>query len=138
MNGTSTSTKPLETLSNDVHGIHLQLAALQHQSALMTRALAAITRKIDEISPKEEVLCYDTDNIERELPQFVAPAHAATLCPACGGPLDRHPAACGDLLICTACGFSEFVDESGIVSTSSLPPAPPNLDSAVPPPSWVG
>lgn len=138
MDGTSTKAKTLEMLSNALRGIHLQLAALQQQEATMARALSAITRKIDGLNVDEEGLACEVDNIDDDVSQVMAAAHIGPLCPACGGPLERHPAACGDLLICTACGFSEFVDGSGIVSTTSLPPPPPIPDSPGPLPSWVG
>ena len=49
-------------------------------------------------------------------------------CHACGGPVTRHPAEAGVLLLCSACGWSEFIDragrESSEVRPDSVPPSP--------------
>lgn len=137
MNGTSTTTNSLEELANTVRGIQSQLASLQRQGAIIARVLSNISAKLDEISAREGEMEQGIDNIEDEVAQIVAAPRASALCPACGAPLQHHPAPGGDLRICSACGFSQFVDVSGIARTSSLPPTTPCPDDHSPPPSWV-
>lgn len=137
MNGTSTNHNTLEALANTVRGIQTQLAILQRQGASIARALSAINGRLDEINAREGELEHSIDNIEDEIAQIAAAPHASPLCPACGAPLQHHPAPGGDLRVCTACGFSQFVDAAGIARATSLPPTTPRPDDHTPPPSWV-
>lgn len=51
-------------------------------------------------------------------------------CHSCGGPLSHHPAESGELLLCPACGWSEFVSRNGRecceVRPDPVPPTPGN------------
>lgn len=137
MDRTSTNTNALEALTNAVHSIQAQLSILQRQGATMTRMLSRISGQLDEISARERELGHDIDSIEDEVAQIAATPRTGALCPACGAPLQHHPAPGGDLRVCTACGFSQFVDAIGIARATSLPPAIPCPDGPPSPPSWV-
>lgn len=137
MDGTSTTTNTLEELANTVRSIQTQLDTLQRQGAIIARALSTISAQLDEISAREGKLEHGIDNIEDEVAQITAAPRAGALCPTCGAPLQHHPAPGGDLRICTACGFSQFVDTHGIARTAALPPSTPCPDGHESLPSWV-
>ncbi|MBR9972017.1 hypothetical protein [Magnetospirillum sulfuroxidans] len=46
-------------------------------------------------------------------------------CHACGGPVTRHPAEAGTLLLCPACGWSEFIGRDGRESSEVRPDVAP-------------
>jgi hypothetical protein len=48
-----------------------------------------------------------------------------THCHACGGPVTRHPAEAGTLLLCAACGWSEFISRDGRESSEVRPDVAP-------------
>lgn len=52
-----------------------------------------------------------TANMERQAQ--VAHRVNTRQCHVCGGPLSHHPAETGELLLCAACGWSEFVSRDG-------------------------
>lgn len=137
MNAPSNTDNILKTLQEELSTVRRQLATLQRQSAASASILAQILDKLNELSVGEQKINRDLDNIESEISTIVATASRHAACPVCGGPLDHHPASEGDLCICSACGFSEFVDRHGIVRSASAQPAPAPLAPA-PPPSWVG
>lgn len=137
MDGTSTTTNTLEDLTNALRGIQAQLNSLQRQGAIMARMLSTISAQLDEISAREGELEHGIDNIGDEVAQIAATPRADALCPACGAPLQHHPAPGGDLRICTACGFSQFVDAHGIARTAALPPSTPIPGDHERLPSWV-
>lgn len=128
----------LKALSTELRHVQRQLTVLHQQGFVMLRVLSALMNRLAELNDKESAMARDVGDMEKELAQLVAAAPAASLCPSCGGPLDHHIAASGELHICTSCGFSQFVDRHGIVRSTAQPPPPPPADGEHPPSSWVG
>ena len=55
-------------------------------------------------------------------------------CHVCGGPLSHHPAQTGELVLCAACGWSEFVSRDGHEYCEVQPdPVPPTATT----PPWA-
>lgn len=128
----------LKALSGEIRHVQHHLASLHQQGAVMLRMMSAMMNKLKELTIKEEGLEHGIDAIENEIARMTSSLAAAGSCPACGGPLDHHQAASGELQICRACGFSRFVDGHGVVRTTAQPAAPPVADEGIAPPSWVG
>lgn len=75
---------------------------------------------------------YLTTSMKRQ----AAAAHQSNTrqCHACGGPLNHHPAQTGELLLCPACGWSEFVSRDGHEYCEVQPdPVPPTTTA----PPWA-
>lgn len=73
---------------------------------------------------------YLTTSMKR---QATAAHRSNTLqCHACGGPLSHHPAQTGELLLCPACGWSEFVSRDGHEYCEVQPDPVPPVTTAPP------
>lgn len=127
-----------QTLSGELRHVQHHLACLHQQSALMLRMMSALLNKLNELSTKEEGIGHGIDTIENEISQLIGTAPATSSCPSCGGPLDHHRAASGELHVCTSCGFSRFVDGHGVIRSASQPATFPATGDGAAPPSWVG
>lgn len=138
MDAPSRRPQDAQTLSEELRHVHHHLAALHQQGAIMLRMLSVIMNKLNELSSQEEGLEREIGTIESEIAQLIASPSATASCPACGGPLDHHRAASGELHVCSACGFSQFVDSRGMVRNTTTPVALPMGDGDAAPPSWVG
>lgn len=131
-------THDAKTLSDELRHVRHHLAALHQQGAVMLRMLSVIMNKLNELSSKEEGLEREVGAIENEIAQLITSPSATSSCPACGGPLDHHRAASGELNVCTACGFSQFVDSRGMIRNTTAPATLPVAGNESVPPSWVG
>ncbi len=77
-----------------------------------------LTREIAHLHKEVSILRQQLLGIAHYVTEYVCDEkhdHPADLihCHNCGAPVSAHPAASGQLLLCPACGWSEFVGNDG-------------------------
>lgn len=107
MTDSSMTAENAERLERAVETMRGDIAEIRHDAELTLGLLASLAQKIHEITIHDGAAGYSITE---------APAH----CPTCGSSLDHHPAPAGDLRICGACGWTQFVDQT----QGALPPVP--------------
>lgn len=100
----------LDALSHDVHAMRKELLALRRDLSATLRMLASLTQHPASGHGGQGTL----------------PPH----CPTCGSPLVRHTALAGDLMICVACGWSQFLDRKDGPCEATMPVAAPTTGPA--------
>lgn len=111
--------------SNDAD-IRREILALHNDLAQAMRYLGMIASAVSDLRGF-------TAQLAARLPSGAAapaahPTPQAQRCHACGAEVTRHPAPAGVLLLCSRCGWSEFVardgSETAEVRPEAVPPCP--------------
>lgn len=126
----------MAALIEEIRHLRHSVTSLHLQGAAMLRMLSALSKTVKDLRDHEGNIEHGIDVIEKEIELLLSSASMQATCPACGAPLDHHPAAAGDLRVCPACGLSQFVDARGVVRSTSAPGPAPSADPATPTP-WV-
>lgn len=119
-----------ETLKNErwlheVRAMRAELTTVHHELASVLKLMGTLADKVRTLDKDEVALSREIEQLALGLQQRMAKAGAPTHCPTCGGPLDRHPAMAGDLMICAGCGWSQFIDrQDGPLATTQPTNAP--------------
>lgn len=122
----------------ELQRLHAELAAMQRQNATILRLLTVVSERLSKLGNSENSIDNKISVISTELDELLAPHMAPENCPNCGAPLSHHPAPSGDLCICPACSWSQFIDQRGMGLNPPRGPAAPLTETSSPPSGWVG
>lgn len=121
--------------AQDIREMRKELISIHHEVAATLRMLSSLLDTVQGLGQRETELLHDIEHLTEGV-EKLAPPPAATHCPTCGSALVRHAALAGDLLICAACGWSQFIDRKSGALTPSTPLAAPG-SAAVADSPWV-
>jgi hypothetical protein len=124
-------------LYGEVVRLRAELEVVRHQNVAILRLLSALCAQAKDIDAHEGNIEHKIADIAKEMDQMLGSHTAPTSCPTCGAPLHHHPAPSGDLCICPACGWSQFIDQRGHPATPAVAGAAALAVGESPPTSWV-
>lgn len=127
-----------QDLYGEVTRLRAEVEEVRRQGVAILRALSALCEQTKEIDAHEGSIEHKIADIAAEIDQVLGSHMAPTSCPTCGAPLSHHPAPSGDLCVCPACGWSQFVDQHGHPAAPAVAGAAPLAVGEPQPISWLG
>lgn len=131
--------RPPSTASEDVFTFHelRQEIELIYAAVKQTQlAVVALARSIEQLRGCDEETRTMVHTLQVSVCKPARPAAERIHCDNCGAPLEHHHAEAGELLICSVCGWSDFV-----AAGSELPHMPvggaDRPVAAIPASGWV-
>lgn len=121
--------------AQDIREMRKELISIHHEVASTLKMLNSLLDSVQVLGQREAGLLHDIEHLSEDV-EKLAPPPAARHCPTCGSALVRHAAMAGDLLICAACGWSQFIDREAGALAPSTPLAAPGIARAETAP-WV-
>lgn len=113
--GDSATSEDIALMRRELHDLHQEIQKSLHY-------LSAVVSVVKDLRASQTRITASLG-----IDKAVVINRNAQHCHACGAPVTRHPAQAGVLLLCTACGWSEFIDRDGRESSEVRPdPVPPS------------
>lgn len=127
-----------EFLLVEIVELRRELASLRRDSAVTLKMLTALLNAVRTLDRHEVSIEHTISDIAKEIDGLHCDhPQTSSHCPNCGAPIEHHDATAGDLRICTACGWSQFVDRGEGALPPTFPATIPATINSAAPSTWV-
>jgi len=120
----------------EIAELRREVTSLRRDSDLALKMLGILLKSVHALNRHENSIEHSINDIAKEISDLHGDrGQTHTHCPNCGAPLEHHAATAGDLQICVACSWSQFIDRSAGPLPATFPAPPPAKNAA--PLTWV-